>query len=406
MRRKILSFSIVLCMLFSLAVVPAVAEIVDSGECGDNLTWTLDDSGTLRISGTGDMWDNFDGWQLPENIVRTVIIDYGATSIGVNAFCGCFSLVSVTIPSTVKNIGEFAFFQCGFTTITIPNGVTRIGACAFEHCENLTSITIPNSVTHLDISAFAHCYSLDSVSIGNNVEYIGSMVFDCCSFSSITIPASVTYIDDEAFCICGQLTEINVSENNPNYSSQDGALFNKDKTSLLFCPPAKRYISIPDSVNNLYWAPFKCAYELEGIYVSENNPNYSSQDGMLFNKDKTSLLFCPQAKKYVLIPISVTCIDYLAFSGCWLSLVRYEGSPLEWSRVLIEDGNYALTEANIVYMAVYPDILTEPYDFGGKTLKLPIGGVLHIGEDLNFRNGYIESENACIFSGDKQIYYK
>ncbi len=111
------------------------------------------------------------------------------TRIGTNAFNGCESLTSVTIPSGVTSIGTATFYGCkGLTSVTIPSGVTSIGRDAFEYCSGLTSIEIPNSVTSIGRDAFYECSGLTSVTIGNSVKSIGTNAFyNCKSLTSVTI---------------------------------------------------------------------------------------------------------------------------------------------------------------------------------------------------------------------------
>jgi len=112
-----------------------------SGNCGDDLTWTLDDAGTLTVSGTGPM-TNYESGQTPWNDyicdVRTVVIESGVTSIGDNAFYNTDTpglTTSVTIPDTVTSIGNHAFDFCEYlTNITIPDSVISIGEGAFDGC--------------------------------------------------------------------------------------------------------------------------------------------------------------------------------------------------------------------------------------------------------------------------------
>ena len=127
------------------------------------------------------------------------------------AFFDCFTLTSVTIPNSVKEIGVEAFEGCSsLTSVTIPNSVTSIGYRAFLSCSALTSVTIPNSVTSIGYWAFYRCTSLTSVTIPNSVTSIGDGAFeDCSSLTSVTIPNSVTSIGRYAFRGCEALTKLN-----------------------------------------------------------------------------------------------------------------------------------------------------------------------------------------------------
>ena len=117
-----------------------------------------------------------------------------------HAFANCPGITSITIPSSVTEIGESAFAATGITDIVIPSSVTEIGFFAFGYCSSLASITIPSSVTRINDSMFSHCGSLASITIPSSVTHIGNRVFEGCeSLKSLIIPASVTAISGDAF---------------------------------------------------------------------------------------------------------------------------------------------------------------------------------------------------------------
>ncbi|MDE6753293.1 MAG: leucine-rich repeat domain-containing protein [Muribaculaceae bacterium] len=150
------------------------------------------------------------------NIPSTVTFNgrnFTVVSIRSEAFKGCSSLTSVTIPDSVTSIGGWAFYECSsLTSVTIGNSVTSIGDEAFYWCSSLTSVTIGNSVTSIGDEAFYMC-SLTSVTIPNSVTSIGRYAFSYCDLTSITIPDSVTSLGEFAFYACDSLTSVKLSEN-------------------------------------------------------------------------------------------------------------------------------------------------------------------------------------------------
>ena len=220
--------------------------IVARGECGDDLIWTLDDQGTLTITGTGDMWDfsteEHPGWYEEIDNIRFIDIKTGATSIGNRAFIYCSNILNVTIPETVTGIGDYAFSSCrGITSLTLPNGlinigegafndcgglmmldipetVTSIGESAFRYCGNLLFITIPKSVTSIEDYTFYNCGMLRSVSIPDGLKSIGVHAFEACyCLKSVTIPGSVTSLAAFAFSNCSKLAELRFEGAAPSF---------------------------------------------------------------------------------------------------------------------------------------------------------------------------------------------
>src|SRR5208283_1114013 len=142
----------------------------------------------------------------------------------------------VNIPSTINSlpvvsIGSSAFYlHQRMTSVVIQNGVTDIGATAFQSCSKLAHVEIPDSVTSIGFGAFSGCHDL----------------------TAINVPKGVVGIGQVAFSSCINLAAINVDPANPKYSSVDGVLFNKDKTSLIECPGGKAgAYTIPDSVTTI-----------------------------------------------------------------------------------------------------------------------------------------------------------
>ena len=130
--------------------------------------------------------------------------------IASKAFCGCNSLTSITIPSSVRSIGGSAFSGCSsLTLVCIPSSVRSIGRFAFRDCRSLTSIAIPSSVRSIGGGAFSGCRSLTSIDIPRSVTGIEMEAFrDCSSLTSIAIPSSVTSIEGSAFSGCSSLTSV------------------------------------------------------------------------------------------------------------------------------------------------------------------------------------------------------
>ena len=240
--------------------------------------------------------------------LTSVTIPDSVTSIGDWAFDGCTSLTSVTIPDSVTSIGDWAFDGCtSLTSVTIPDSVTSIGDWAFAYCKSLTSVTIPDSVTSIGGYAFAVCKSLTSVTIPDSVTSTGECTFsDCVSLTSVAIPDSVTCIDNGAFYGCRSLTSVTI----PDGVTSIG------RSAFSWCTSLTS-VTIPDSVTSIGSGAFSNCAALTGIWVTEGNSHYSSDaSGVLFSKDKTTLVQCPGTLAACTIPDSVTSIVGYAFDGC------------------------------------------------------------------------------------------
>ena len=380
--KKVISLFLSFVMLLSIVSVVDFSAFADvkTGKCGENVSYSLDtETGVLTISGNGNMYNysNPDAGEYEPPFlyekITSVVINSGVTSIGNSSFSN-LSLTSITIPNSVTKIGDSAFFYCPrLTSVTIPNSVTSIGSSAFYGCTNLTNITIPDSVITIGQNAFKNCYftsdnfvnnskcqynrgetivdtdtdgfcmkgdvlvnmrpsyAIGEVSIPKDVTSIDADAFGACtSMTNITIPNSVTSIGNHAFSGCTSLASVTIPDSVTNIGSY--AFYGCTSLTSVTIPDSVTRIAketfydctnltniiIPDSVISIGDWVFSGCISLKSIEVSDNNKNYSSVDGILFNKDKSKLITYPAGKtdsEYV-IPNSVTSIYSYAFENC------------------------------------------------------------------------------------------
>lgn len=302
-----------------------VASAESSGNCGDsgsNVTWSLDDNGTLTISGSGKIEDcrsDIDQpWYSNRSDITSVVIEPGVTSIGSQAFYECSNLTSITIPS----------------------GLTSIGEQAFGNCTGLTSITIPSSVT----------------SIGVNVFYG-----------------------------CSGLTDITVDSSNPSFCSESGVLFNKDKTTLIYYPLGKNDSSytIPDGVTVIEQYAFYCNSKLTSVTI----PSGVTSIGEMAFRECSGLTS-------VIVPSSVTSIEYNAFWCCFNLIIYIPGG------ITIGIDAFYSTAAKITYTVDSSNNvkITDISLSSGNTVDIPpeIDGKTVVAVDKNFQP-YV-GNHTCVSS--------
>ena len=355
--KRVCTVIVVICMLLALLPAAVSADGETSGTCGENLTWQYDETTKiLTISGTGEMYSYYKTvvtfqtiapWRENEEIknnLEKVIIQDGVTSIGGYAFYECTALKEVNLPDSLTEIKSYAFYGCtALKTISIEK-VTELWNNVFTGCDSLKEITLAEGLTYVS----------------------GGTFYDCKGLKSVHIPSSVTSFED-GFYGCTSLESITVADGNTVYSSQDGVLYNKDKTTLIKFPLNKSIIgfTIPDTVTEVEGNAFfehqkKDEYDENGllivgkwivgtkdivgesyeivvddsvthiangifsienlksisvpksitsigigafggdnlisISVNEESTAYSSENGILYNKDKTELIQYPRGK--------------------------------------------------------------------------------------------------------------
>ena len=360
----------------------SVATTAGAESYGDFEYYILDD-GTVEITDYSGSAENVDipaeidgksvtgiGNSAFENCtsLTSITIPHSVTSIGNDAFSGCASLTSIEIPDSVTEMGNDAFFGCSslmtivvaegntiysslngvlFNKVktelicypadkadksySIPNSVTSIGGDAFRDCASLIEVTIPNSVTSIGDAAFSGCKNLKNLKMSDSLIDIGNYAFDCCAslvditipsstinigerafgfctnLNSITIPCSVISIENNAFYGCFNLLKVDVDYGNNNYVSIDGVLFNKDKTKIVYYPPGKTDSSytIPSSVTSIGEKAFSYCISLMNIEIPYGVINIS--DSAFSN--------CTNLKDLT-IPNSVVNIGKSSFEQC------------------------------------------------------------------------------------------
>ncbi len=337
-----------------------IAEGTTSGQCGDNVFWTLSQDGTLTISGSGDMFDYVES-TCPlydyRGKVKKIIINDGITSIGDYIFYHLYECNSISIPSSVTSIGNSSFYQWeSLQHIELPESITEIGDHAFcncfelqeikipskvkiikkqtfGHCDALRNVTLPAGLEVIDEVAFWNCYYLNNITIPNSVTTIGSGAFwNCCyNLTQITIPDSVTSIGNYVFEGCDSLMNVTLSQN----ITQTGKEIFKNCDRL-------SSIIIPDNVSLIGEASFIYCIGLKEVVLPKN---LKTIDGWAFDTcqsieeitipdgtttiGKSAFRLCTSLEK-IIIPKSVTTIEEYAFIGDdILTIYGYTGSTAE-----------------------------------------------------------------------------
>ena len=266
--------------------------------------------------------------------IKSINLPAHLKKINDNTFDGCSSLINVSIPDEVEIIGECAFKNCGLTSINIPSCGTVVNSNAFKGCSGLESVFIGKNAT-VDDSAFSGCHivyaSIDTnniIKLGSNVENLSFLenvtsisdhyFSDSKNLKEVYIGDNVKFIGESSFMNCDQLEKVSIG----NQVSSIGSF------AFANCPKLTE-ITLPKTFNisaDDFYDIFANSKSIKKINVDSNNPNICSINGIVYTKDKKTLLYCPPQKSSVTIPDGVETIDRHAFCNSAVSSVSFANS--------------------------------------------------------------------------------
>ena len=352
--RKLITTGLIAVLAIVMGAASVQAQNPTSGDFG-SLKWKYDTgTKTLTISGKGEM-PNHDWQGIPwvdfEETMTKVVIENGVTKIGNFAFYRAKELVSVKFPASgLTQIGENAFGYCQKLELSaLPEGLIRIGRSAFTDCDKLSLVTFPESLEEIGEQGF----------------------FQCQNLLSVTIPAGVKKIGAAAFSGCRNLEAVTVDGRNTEYVSENGVLFDKNKTVLMLHPAKRPWTKydIPSSVKKIDKGAFNGCHNLTTVTI----PNG------LTSIEERAFTYCSYLSSLA-IPASVTNIAEGAIFGCWY----FEGCT-----VALENNHYKSVNG-VLFNHDQTTLLVYPKNHGVTEYVIP-AGVKRIGELAFFSNDDLTS---------------
>ena len=254
--------------------------------------------------------ENYSGETPNRYALHTVIFSQGLRRIGYRAFFNCRDLDGVRLPKGLREIGEDAFCFCrSISDITVPETVEGVEQRAFGYCSDLKKAVFRDGCRWLGGMAFAYCNGLDTVILPKTLVFIGSECFlNCASLKEIDRPESVKKIYSGAFKGCVSLKSFTFKSCLENVEDL-----------LLHTPFAEcdelTVFELGNNVTNAEWLP--SAPKLQEIRVGKDHPAFTSGDGVLYSKDKKTLVRVPSGKSgEFTVPRGVAAIAPHAFHEC------------------------------------------------------------------------------------------
>lgn len=318
MKKRVLAVFMSLCLLAGVLGCPGTERTAQA------VTTTSDGLWNIMISSSGEYVtiSKYNG-NATEIVVPDTIDGLPVKYLNQSMFSADVrkNLVSVTFPGTVKTLQNSTLKEAvSLTRITLPEGLETLELYVFSGCTSLAEVTLPASLKTISSGCFYKCTSLES----------------------IAIPKGVSYFSGESFSGCTNLREITVDKENPSYTSVDGVVYSKDMTRLVYCPPAKPFIKIPDSVTQIGTGAFMNHQTLSAITLSDNITSIGA----------SAFSGC-QSLTEVDVPDSVTTIGNNAFTACKnLAEIHIPDSVTSM-------GEYALAGCSSLASVKLPKKLTE-----------------------------------------------
>ncbi len=285
--------------------------------------------------------------------LKRVTVPENVLCIGANAFAQCSALERVDLPESLTTIGYMAFSGCPeLASIKIPNGVTSLGEGAFEECEKLSSAVLSDKIAVIPSGAFGYCESLTSVELPKGLTEIGEDAFNFCeNLAAVNLPKDVNKIGVGAFAGCSALTKITVDGENKSFTSLDGALFSKDRKTLIACPGGvSGEYAVPEGTEVIGPSAFCGCGEVTAITFPESVRRIEESAFSLCSSLKSAVLpsrleflgdeafeRCENLKELV-IPSGVAKLNDYTFSGCSsLKTVTIPEETLEFGEEIFDD---------------------------------------------------------------------